>query len=193
MKYKTIYWAILMIIYLVPFIDYLNIMNFGLVNSFDNLIQIWLLISAVWVAYETLKLRELTCNQLSIQIAPILVVYIRDKQDRVTVRNIGNGPAFLIQFEQINIYLENVKKKIEYSLQIGDPPVLIPGEEREIIGAMILEGVALLTGTSSLKPKYATAKFEFSITYEDMEKIPYVSRVSAGKGGVKLLSYERKN
>lgn len=198
MKGRIIYTLLLVAVYSIPYFDYIERIKLGLVDSPTDLIQFWLFISAVWVAYETLKLRKLTSKQIEIQIAPVLVVYFRENPERITVRNVGQGVAFDVKFEKITIFLEDVKKEAKYDLNLYDPPVLIPDEERKIKGAMYLNGEEILKGTTRdengtvwLIPKYASADFEFVISYFDMQKNKYISKVSAGRKGVKLLNYKR--
>jgi hypothetical protein len=206
LKSKLVYYLMLFLAFLIPYLDYKNfILNLwanqyylGIVNSSSNLIQTWLLVVGAWVAYETLKLRRLTSKQIQIQIAPVLVVYFRENPERITVRNIGNGVAFDVKFEKITIFLEDIEKEANYDLGIYSPPVLTPEEERKVQGSMYLDGKEISKnitrsgdGTVWLIPKYANADFEFIISYFDMQGDKYGSKVSAGKKGVKLISYKK--
>ena len=200
------YYLILFLLLLIPYLDFKNLiikpftdtLNLGIVNQASDLIQVWLLVIGGWVACETLKLRQLTSKQIEIQIAPVLIIYFRENPDRITVRNVGQGVAFDIKFEKITIFFEEIKKKADYDLRIYDPPILISSEERKVQGSMYLEGKEISKGITKdgdgtvwLIPKYANASFEFIISYFDMQKNKYESKVATGKKGVRLLDYKR--
>lgn len=199
--YKIIYCFAITTLFIPPLLDFLGYFTHNLplvVKTSSDLIQAWLLIAGCWMAFETYKLRALSVKQTQILVAPILVVYFRDGQRRMTVRNVGKGPAFDVKFEEINIQLEDINEEAHYSLRIADPPVLIPDEERKIIGKIELFGEPILGSddpdgsTVWIEPKYAVANFKLSITYSDMEGTRYISQMLLGKAGVKLLNYRRQ-
>lgn len=203
---SKIYFLILLLSFILPYLDYKNLLlslfvkktNAGIINSTSDLIQFWLLVAGSWVAFETLKLRRLTSKQVDLQMAPILVIYFRENPRRITVKNIGQGVAFDVKFEKVTLVLEGIRKIAEYKLKIDNPPILIPKEERRVRGQMFLNGNEILKGapgdgTVWLDPKYSLADFEFVLSYSDMEKRTYNSKVSAGINDVKLLGYKRSS
>lgn len=150
----------------------------------------------LWYSYETQKLKRIAYQQLQIQVAPILIIYFRENPSRITVRNIGNGPALNVEFEKIFFPLSE-GQKTEFTLKIDDPPTLIPGEERSVMGSMMINGKTIFEdfpkkgSTVWIEPKYAELDIEFAIIYSDMRNEKYESKVLTGKDKIKLLNYKQ--
>lgn len=170
----------------------------GIISTSSDLILGWTILVIVWYSYETLMIKKIGLKQNIIQMSPILIIYYREKPSRITIRNIGKGPAFNVTFGKIYVYLNDIKKKAEYSLKIDDPPVLVCEEERLVKGDMKIDGKSIFeTSTADhstvwIEPKYTNWEVEFSINYSDMENNRYESKIEVKKDTLKLLSYKQK-
>jgi len=196
---SSLVYIVIIFLGILSFIDYLNL-GFcikGLILNSSDLILSWTMLVIVWYSYETLLIKKVALKQNIIQMAPVLIIYYRESPSRITIRNIGKGPAFNVTFEKIYVFLNDIKKKAEFSLRVDDPPVLVCEEERLVKGDMRIEGKSIFdTSTADhstvwIEPKYTNWEVVFSINYSDMENNKYESKVEVRKDTLKLQSYKQ--
>jgi len=197
---QNLFYLVIVLLGITAFVDYLN---FGLglqgvVTNSSELILVWTMLAIIWYSFETLLIKKIGLKQNIIQMAPVLIIYYREKPSRITIRNIGKGPAFNVEIEKINVFLNDIKKNAEYQLRIDDPPVIIQDEERLLKGDMRIDGKSIFdTSTADhstvwIEPEYTNWEVEFSVMYNDMENNIYESKIAVFKNTLKLISYRQK-
>ena len=157
----------------------------------------------VLLAYtiETQGLRFEMVHQNEISIQPLLITGIASRSEqrtaftiteRLTVRNIGRGPALHVQIEDVPFL---AMPNANYTIKFNVIDCIEAGKEADVdfTFACDTEEKSLTESApdflSLLKPELATRTFELKIIYEDVGGQKRDSLVRMGMDGIKLLRH----
>jgi hypothetical protein len=144
--------------------------------------------------FETRRLRKATVKQTELSLRPFVVVSVLEDNagfsQRLVYKNIGHSPAIDVQTESFDAetFILNFEK---YGLiEIGEKKDLNPQAQGK---DTISEGLIRAVPTPSFTPKAlnernSNLKLILNIHYNNIEKVPYQTKVKINKKGIEIES-----
>lgn len=172
-------------IILFAFIDCLTEMS-----SYERLSIVVLTTTALiiaWYTIETYHLRLIQARQIDISILPSIVVFRTEEKDSFTIRNVGNGVA-------VNIKFDDTVLNSELNVRLRFPEVLslAPNESELIKIDSIRNGHKIdFPFAAHLDKRYANRQWEITVTFEDIARQKYRQALMLGINGPYLGKYEK--
>ncbi len=141
---------------------------------------------------ETQRMRREMVRQNEITIQPVLMVRLEEREvpPYVILHNIGRGPAMHVQISEV-VLGEEAERRV--SIQFPRVDYILAGVEQNVWPDHFREGPRGVEryndALAFLNPRTATARYDLTLSYEDVGGQRHQSVVWMGQGGVRLVRH----
>jgi hypothetical protein len=155
---------------------------FTQMSLYENLNIVALIGTAIiiaWYTIETYHLRLIQTKQMDISILPSIIVFKAEKNDSFKIKNVGNGVAVNIKFDDTIL-----SKELDVCLRFPQVLALLPGTTELIKIESIRNGeVVDFPFHSHFDQRYANRQWKVMVTFEDVARQKYQQILMLGMEG----------
>jgi hypothetical protein len=141
----------------------------------------------IWYTVETQKLRRLSERQIELLVRPVVIA--RYETGNLYVRNIGQGSAFNVSIQNIEL-TDEVPQHTEYIIGFPQPvETLQPEQERMLHPFAENNGIRVAPDglMDNLDPQLTQTQFTLTVEYDNVDGLHYKTKIEIGPGRWKVL------
>jgi len=160
--------------------------------TLNDLILLATFLALLWYAWATHRLKNETVRQNELNICPIILVDLG--REGFVYKNRGRGVALNIETE--NVIFNVIDPPKTYNLIFNKINNILVNEQSLVRGKVLNEEGNDIGGFdiffAHFDPIVAEFDFEIPILYTDIFGTPYETILGCGKGGIRIIKFERK-
>jgi hypothetical protein len=152
-----------------------------------NLITIPIL---AWTAWEALRSSRAANEANELKLLPLLGIYfyyVRNGEDRFTIKNLGDGVAYDIAIDPWTLIMQDAQELIECKMSISGTNLLAKGEEKDIYFEVEVNGQKLTRSNSMMTAAMRSYSTDIQILFKDATGKKWITTIKTSEKQVSIV------